>query len=342
MNRDDLEGRIDRLLSRLPETDPVAPIACAAFYSHEKLTGKSVNALIAILEGPREEDWRRKAVAALTLGHTPPRTEGARRAAKALARLLDGSGDPKGDQHFRRSSWACIYVLGFWVLGAVSGAVAVAAGVSVSMSTHGWVQILFDCIFGAVVFAALLMFPGGLIAPIVSGLLTNNRTRAVREAAAISLFSLAEPESVGALAGAATEPHGDLAVFAKKALVASVPGLREEHRGAIPRRTTADLCHLLKADAHATTILRALEAIGNEQALAPLESFALSDISPELAQDTERVRSILVERAQRDRDSSRLLRATEHAVEADELLRPAETTMRSDPAELLRPLGIEP
>jgi hypothetical protein len=185
-----------------------------------------------------------------------------------------------------------------------------------------------------------------MLTPIVAPLslaLDVFRSNRVRRAALKALGHFDAPESVGALAGAASDLSPKVRAEAVKALKSVMPALREDHYGRLSPETVPRLCRLLahRNEPLVLMVLEALEKVGDSRACSPVAHVANRGRTPLLREAAERILPVLHQRRQQENDPDTLLRAAEGSAAPETLLRAVQSAAQSAPQSLLRPSALD-
>lgn len=163
-----------------------------------------------------------------------------------------------------------------------------------------------------------------------------------RKEAVGRLSQLREKRAVGPLCDVLEFKNPEMTVMAKKALTELLPTLQASDAPLLNREQRAILYRSLSENdlPFSLVILKALEQIGDGKALPAVQKMAQAEAATakqkEVREAARACLPFLEERAEREKISSTLLRASEPTIHPEVLLRPAETVTSTSPDELLR------
>lgn len=210
-----------------------------------------------------------------------------------------------------------------YVVGAY-GAIFVLLALAGIISGHRW-QVTYNLLIQGMVQLGI-------------GLVAFDATANVRKSTVTALGQSADPRMAGAFALCLSDQSAEIRKAASNVLKELLPKLQESDRS---RFSSAEREALVKAlggkdEALTLAILKALEQIGDDQALARVQELS--------ARGSAAVRSaaadclpFLQARAEEARQARTLLRASQPEPSGDELLRPAQAEPETPTEQLLRP-----
>ena len=312
---------------------------------------ETFTALQEILLDSSRRVWREQTVAAWALSWADLTLEQQKAATVALVYRLDYGGETKGNWYGQNVAYGGLNSLGWGAVG--GGLLLFGWGIAITQDPKYLSAMYYLC--GFLIWSGLITLCLTPLVPfVIAGKLTR-RGNMVRQEAARTLGILGRAEAVPALLRA-SHNQSFYTEVGLKALLSTLPALTfEEHYGTLSSDVVPNLCRLLKrlpwveiGESNETplALLRALAAVGDARAIAPLTDMIEMGKPFEAAQrkvheEEQRVLAILAERAARETEKTTLLRGAEAPVLPHTLLRPYEGTTTTEPQELLRAVNGE-
>jgi hypothetical protein len=177
--------------------------------------------------------------------------------------------------------------------------------------------------------------------PLWSFSIDAKRETKLRTVCAAALGRFGGPESVQVLVSPKVDPH--LAETSQIALKRVLGRLGSEDYGRVSNDALGRLTNLFRArfstgelDVWVPLLLDSLEKVGTGACVEAVENVVKNGRKPEWKEHAARILPVLLERQRLERDSSRLLRATEGNAPVDSLLRPVVASADSSDTALLR------
>ncbi len=316
------------ILSRIPETHPVRLLALAVGCGEPIDT---IQPFIDSLLDPSPDRWHIRVISAWALSRT---SLPAAQLDAATASLLDVLENARPERWRDRMLRSLKRHVGIALGGGLLGTIAF------MLLQMGWGHSFYEPVFGIfLMFSSIVLsitLPITLPASFWFDKMRDNRVRA---AAASALGSLAEPESVGALAGALAHRSRHVRESAAASLHNVLPTLKPEHYGAFGSESIANLGRVLShPDAQLVSkALAALSVIGTSHAIPFVRRAAQAGRTVRLRDSAAEVLALLEERQRHETNHGTLLRPTSSPNDPSSILmRPAGPSMQPNAEVLLR------
>jgi hypothetical protein len=314
----------------------------------DMLAGKppsTIQPLLDVLATPSPPCWKECTVAAWMLGYLSPPPEQQSMVTERLCQVLDNPQDKTGRLFAKRSLQRIVKALplsgalGLMITLAFLIASLLEGALGTPRMEHG-IGLVIAFFLGVTVYAVVC---SPFVLPL-SAAYDRKRINRVRAAAATALGRVASPESVGALARAASDKSASVRKAAQAALLQALPTLTPEHYGRAGSETVSHLCKVLrKAEPPlALAILEALVEIGDGSAVATIEWLVQRGNTEKVREAARGLLPILWQRREEENAPKMLLRAsTSTECPSGVLLRPAKGHTTTEVEQLLRAGPIE-
>ncbi len=361
-------AHIRRILTRLPQSNPVKPIA-ESLLAGEALDEARFATLIKRLQNPSANRWKERTVASWILGNVPLTEEQKQEVLPILGNLVEKSHKQDKLRVCGRFLWrsgayflllaALVTGLDWLIINAIPPLQGIWHGLSEIASWIGepygqfWDGILRNSIgsmenlavpLQILAFAFLTVFIPAPISLPVSLMLDRRRQNRVRKEATASLMRLGSLEALPYLLAAIGRTKGELYQELLDGVATLLPRLTPKHYGQFRSDVVPNLCYLLEnyRGNFVLVLLDAVQKIGDSRALLTVRRLAEKGESAEVRAKAKEVLPILEARREQENDAHNLLRASSEPVSQKELLRPAYNVTETQPETLLRPIDASP